>query len=32
MLTIEEAFRKFRSKLELNTKEPDNVSKRQQET
>lgn len=31
MLTIEEAFRKFRSKLELNTKEQDNVSKRQQE-
>lgn len=31
MLTIEEAFRKFRSRLELNTKEQDNVSKRHQE-
>jgi hypothetical protein len=31
MLTIEEAFRKFRSRLELNDREQDNVSKRHNE-
>ncbi len=31
MLTIDEAFRKFKSRLELNTKEQDNASARQNE-
>lgn len=31
MLTTDEAFRKFKSRLELNTKEQDNASKRQKE-
>jgi len=31
MLTVEEAFRKFKSRLELNDREQENASKRQQE-
>ena len=31
MLTVEEAFRKFKSRLELNQREQDNASARQNE-